>query len=206
VARSPGEAIVTSRSDDDDELPAGDFSTWLGEFAAALRGERVADVPCGGCTACCASSQFVHVAPDETDTLAHIPGELLVPAPGMPHGHVVLGYDGHGRCPMLGDEGCTIYEHRPRACRTYDCRVFAAAGVEIEGDKVLLGRRVRRWRFDHPTGADRQLHDAVRLAARRLDSEPVAVGNRTGRRPPAEIAVRAVEVVVRQSVSRRGDA
>jgi hypothetical protein len=104
---------------------------------------------------------------------------------------------------MLGDDGCTIYEHRPRACRTYDCRVFAAAGVEVESDKVLLGRRVRRWRFDHPTGADTQLHEAVRSAARHLVSEPVAVGDRRGPRPPVEVAVRAVEVVVRQSLSRR---
>ena len=37
------------------------------------------DVPCNGCTACCRSSQFVHVGPDEADTLAHIPAELLFP-------------------------------------------------------------------------------------------------------------------------------
>src|SRR5688572_9246633 len=51
------------------DLPAGDFSTWLAEFAAALDGKRAADVPCGGCTACCESSQFIHIAPDETDAL-----------------------------------------------------------------------------------------------------------------------------------------
>ena len=56
------------------------------------------------------------------------PAALRFPRPGRPKGHVVLGYDEHGRCPMLGDHGCTIYEHRPRTCRTYDCRVFAATG------------------------------------------------------------------------------
>src|SRR5262245_47949648 len=97
---------------------------------SALRGERSSDVPCGGCTACCSSSQFVLIEPDEAETLAHVPGPLLFPAPGRPDGHVLLGYDDRGRCPMLGDDGCTIYAHRPRACRTYDCRVLAAAGVD----------------------------------------------------------------------------
>src|SRR5688572_23451385 len=107
---------------DDQALAAGRFSEWLVEMQHALRGERDAAVPCDGCTACCTSSQFIHIEPDETETLAQIPRELLFPAPGSP-GHVVLGYDDHGRCPMLVDEKCSIYEHRPRTCRTYDCRV-----------------------------------------------------------------------------------
>ena len=187
----------------DEVLPAGDFSAWFGEFTAALRGERSADVPCGGCTACCASSQFVHVAPDETDTLAHIPGELLVPAPGMPEGHVVLGYDEQGRCPMLRDDGCSIYEHRPQACRTYDCRVFAATGVEVDDDKALLADRVRRWRFDHPTAVDVQLHESVRSAVRLVVQAERPAGDRNAPARPAEIAVRAIEVVERQSRSSR---
>ena len=69
---------------EDAPLNAGNFSTWLAEMQAALRGERDADVPCDGCTACCTSSQFVHIAPDETDTLAHISSDLLFPAPGLP--------------------------------------------------------------------------------------------------------------------------
>ena len=133
---------------------AGDFSAWLDEMLGALRGERAADVPCAGCTACCTSSQFVHIEPDETDTLAHIPPELLFPAPLAPRGHVVLGYDERGHCPMLVDDQCSIYEHRPRTCRTYDCRVFPAAGIEIGG---------RRQGRDRPPGAAL----AVQLSERR---------------------------------------
>ncbi|MDQ3896986.1 MAG: hypothetical protein M3326_07025, partial [Actinomycetota bacterium] len=84
---------------DGEELPAGDFSSWLVEMRGALRGENPATVPCGGCTACCRSSKFIHIGPDETDTLAHIPPELVFPAP-RPRGHFVLGYDEHGHCPM----------------------------------------------------------------------------------------------------------
>ncbi len=74
----------------------------------AIRGERGSEVPCGSCTACCTSSQFVHIGPDETDTLARIPAALLFPAPRQPPGHVLLGYDERGHCPMLVDGRCSI--------------------------------------------------------------------------------------------------
>jgi hypothetical protein len=152
--------------DEGQELAAGDFSVWLDEMQAALRGERDADVPCDGCTACCTSAQFVHIGPAETATLSHIPRELLFPAPLHPRGHLVLGYDEHGHCPMLVDNRCSIYEHRPIACRTYDCRVFPASGLDPgDDDKPLIAERARRWRFSYPTPHDRALHDAVRAAA-----------------------------------------
>ena len=137
-----------------DELAAGDFSAWLAEMRGALRGEHDAGVPCNGCTACCTSSQFIPIAAHETDTIAHIPKELLFPAPRMP-GHYVLGYDARGHCPMLIDDVCTIYENRPRTCRTYDCRVLAAADVALDEDaKAAIAERVARWRFSHPTAED----------------------------------------------------
>jgi uncharacterized protein len=159
--------VADADSTEQEDLPAGEFSAWLGDMQSALRGERGSDVPCNGCTACCTSSQFVPIGPDETETLSHIPGELLFAAPLLPAGHVILGYDERGHCPMLVDGRCSIYEHRPRTCRTYDCRVFAAAGLEIEDrDKALIAERVRRWRFDYPTELDRSRRDAVRAAAR----------------------------------------
>jgi len=77
----------------DEPLTAGRFSVWLRDMEATLRGERDSDVPCNGCTACCEASQFVHVEPDEADALTHIPAELLFPAPRLPAGHMVMGYD-----------------------------------------------------------------------------------------------------------------
>jgi hypothetical protein len=162
---------------------------------SALAGERDAEVPCGSCTACCRSSQFVHIAPDETETLARIPRQLLFPAPRRPRGHMVLGYDERGHCPMLLDGKCSIYEHRPRACRTYDCRVFAAAGVDVAvDDKALIAERARRWRFRTAGNDDNLRLAAIRAAAtflqrhvRELPGE-VVPGNAT------ELAVRAVEI------------
>ena len=170
----------------DRELPAGDFASWVTEMQTAIRGERDSDVPCDGCTACCTSSQFVHIEPDETATLARIPAELLFPAPRLTRGHVIMGYDERGHCPMLVDDTCSIYEDRPRACRIYDCRIFAATELPIDGDeKQLIAERVARWRFTHPTQADRDRHDAVRAATRDLQAR--------GERNPTEIAVRAIE-------------
>jgi Fe-S-cluster containining protein len=180
-------------SDGDDDLAAGEFSAWLTAMQAALRGERDADVPCDGCTACCTSSHFVHIEPDETDTLAHIPSALLFPAPRLPRGHVLLGYDERGRCPMLVDDACSIYEDRPRTCRTYDCRVLPAAGLEInDAEKELINRRARRWRFSHPTTADRARHDAVRRAAAFLDEHRRELPADSVPASPTQLAVLAI--------------
>lgn len=154
------------------DLPAGGFSPWLRRIRVGLVEEDGADVPCGECSACCTTSHFVHVRPEETQTLARIPQELLFPAPALPAGNVLLGYDEQGRCPMLTDGWCSIYEHRPLTCRTYDCRVFAAAGITADSD--LITGQARRWKFRHPTQDDRDQHAAVRPAARFVRSESSA--------------------------------
>ena len=160
----------------DGELPAGDFTKWLSTMQPALRGETDADVPCGTCSACCTSSQFVPIGPDETDTLARIPAELLFPAPRLAKGHYVLGYDEHGHCPMLADGRCSIYEHRPRTCRTYDCRIFAATGLDIDADdetKGPIAQQVTRWQFTYPTDDDHRRQHAVRTAVRSVRATSV---------------------------------
>jgi Fe-S-cluster containining protein len=151
---------------DEHLLDAGVFSEWLAGMQAAIRGEAESDVPCGSCTACCRSSHFVHIEPDETGALTRIPVALQFPAPRLPPGNVLMGYDEHGHCPMLTDTGCSIYEDRPRTCRTYDCRLFAAAGVTLEeAEKAEINERVAQWRFRYPAPADREREAAVRAAA-----------------------------------------
>jgi uncharacterized protein len=179
--------------DDERDLPAGDFSVWMIEIQAARRGERGSDVPCGSCTACCTASQFIHIGPDEVDTLARIPAALLFPAPRLPRGHVVLGYDERGHCPMLIDDKCSIYEHRPRTCRTYDCRVFSAAGIEPDDDKMLVARQTRRWRFDFGSDDDRNAHDAVRAAAAFVRRNDV-LADGAGAPGATELALLALEL------------
>jgi hypothetical protein len=175
------------------QLLAGDFSAWLVETQAAIRGERASDVPCGTCTACCTSSQFIHIGPDEVDTLAHIPNDMLFPAPRMPRGHVLMGYDERGHCPMLVDNQCTIYEHRPRTCRTYDCRVFPASGLVPDVDKIAIANQVTRWRFTYPTDDDRTRHRAVRTAAHYLREHPEASPGGASPQSATQRAVQAIE-------------
>jgi Fe-S-cluster containining protein len=181
---------------DEQTRPAGDLGAWVRAMHAALRGDRDAEVRCGGCTACCQASQFVAIEPDETDSLAHIPRELLFPAPRRPRGHVLLGYDERGRCPMLGDGGCTIYAHRPRACRTYDCRIFPATGVEPDPASPVSGP-ARSWRFD-PAGPESPAgsaaaQQALRAAAAFLVEHPEALPGPGGAPNPTAHAVLAVE-------------
>jgi len=145
---------------------AGRFSDWLDAIQGAIRTGETSDVPCGSCTACCTSSQFVHIAPDEGDALGAIPADVLFPAPRLPDGHVLMGYDENGHCPMLVDGACSIYEHRPRTCRSYDCRVFAASGLELdEPAKSAINHQVRRWQFQLVDSTDRAALAAVRSAA-----------------------------------------
>ncbi|MEZ5219337.1 MAG: YkgJ family cysteine cluster protein [Ilumatobacteraceae bacterium] len=155
--------------------PAGRVTEWLDDF----RGRRTsaggpgADVPCGDCVACCRSAYFIHVGPDEHEARRAIPAGLLVAAPGLPPGHHVIGFDRAGRCPLLSDSGCTIYDARPATCRDFDCRVFAAtAVVPSEPAKVELRRRTERWAFDVSAPADRDRLAAMRAAARFLEAHP----------------------------------
>jgi Fe-S-cluster containining protein len=185
--------VTTAEESAQSALAAGDFSMWLTAMQGALRGENGSDVPCDGCTACCTSSQFVHIEPDEIDTLSHIPAELLFAAPRLPPGHVLLGYDERGHCPMLKEGRCSIYDHRPRTCRTYDCRVFPAAGIDGDEDKVQIRRRARRWEFAFPTVTDRIEHEAVRAAADFLARDRELVHSSPGANQ-TELAVLAIEI------------
>jgi len=147
------------------DLAAGDFSDWL----EAARSGAPADVPCGECNGCCRSFYFIHIEPDETAALARIPAELLFPAPGRSPGHRVMGHDQFGCCPMLVDGACTIYEHRPRTCRVYDCRLFAATNMAAgESDKQLINARARRWHFDDSGPASVSRQKAMLAASRFL--------------------------------------
>ena len=185
--------VSNSRDNRPRDLAAGAFGAWLEEMRAALAHEADADVPCGDCSACCSTSHFVHVGPEEADALAHIPADLRFPAPGMPAGHQVLGYDQRGRCPLLDGGGrCTIYEHRPLTCRTYDCRVFAAAAIDADRDEIA--RRARRWRFACPAPRDAAALAAVGAAARWVRGHAAAFPGGAVPDDPAQLAVLAVKV------------
>ena len=146
-------------------IPAGDFSSWLHHARDALLNGTGTDVPCGECTACCRSSYFIHIGLDETKALERIPKKALAALPNQSKEHVFLGHDKTGTCPMLVESQCSIYEDRPKTCRSYYCRNFAAAGITAGDEKPRINERVARWRFNYPTGQDREEHEAVQAAA-----------------------------------------
>lgn len=121
------------------------------------------DVPCGDCVGCCVSGYSVQLRPEDHRARAQIPAELLVSPPGFPAGHLTVQPKSDGLCPMLHAGRCTIYHVRPQTCLDYDCRIFAAAG--IDAGKPIIDKRVREWRFSYPSDLDRREHDAVRAAA-----------------------------------------
>src|ERR1700760_3567026 len=144
------------------EIAAGDFLDWLQHFRASLLGNEGSQVPCGDCRGCCISGYSVQIRPHDAGARARIPAELLVSARGFARDELTMAARPDGTCPMLRNNECSIYEARPQTCRDYDCRVFAASGIEPGGpDKVVINRRVRQWRFSYPTELDRKAHSAV---------------------------------------------
>jgi len=150
-------------------LEAGDFKTWQKQTRTAIQNNQATNVPCGSCSACCTSSYFIHIRPDEKKTLDRIPKELLFPAKGLPKGHLVLGFDANGHCPMLKDNKCTIYQDRPLTCRRYDCRVFTASGLPAGDEKkALINQQVESWKFKFSGDDARELYSAIRKTTKFL--------------------------------------
>lgn len=176
------------------DLPAGDFSAWLRHTRNALLTDSGTEVDCGDCVGCCSSFYFIHIRPHETLTLARIPAKIPVAAPGLPKGNVLLGYDKKGLCPLLINNKCSIYEHRPLTCRNYDCRVFAAAGLVESGDKPRITQRIQQWKFSYPEQSDRDEHLAVQAAAKFIseNAECFPGGKIPGN--PSQLAILAIKV------------
>ena len=150
----------------DPMVEAGPFADWLRGAEAMLRGTGGADVPCGSCVGCCVSSYHIWLRPEDRVAYDEVPEEFLLRGRDQPAGHHLMGYRDDGRCPMLTATGCRIYADRPQTCRDYDCRIFAAAGIEAGGDaKRIINDRVRAWRFTYADAADRAAHAAIKATA-----------------------------------------
>lgn len=179
---------------DGDRIPTEGFSGWL-EATLIAGAEGVgAVVPCGECRACCTSAYFIHIGPEEKAALARIPRKLRFPAPGLPKGHVLLGYDEKGHCPMFIGNACSIYEDRPKTCRAYDCRIFTATGIAAGEDKPRIAAQAARWDFGLEDPEDRLRLRAVRAAARFLEEHANAFPKGFLPAHPTQRAVIALKV------------
>jgi len=173
-----------------DPLPPVAFGLWLHATIATLGKDVPADVPCGSCNACCRTFHQIHLRPGENRARKRLPRAYLSAANGLPPGYLLLGYTETGACPVLVDGRCTVYEDRPLVCRTYDCRMYTATGVEP--DRAEIAAQVRRWRFAYPAPEDRELHEAVLAAVRFIHSERACLPSDAARQQPIRVATLAV--------------
>ena len=171
------------------------FGAWLRATIATLDKDVPADVPCGSCNACCRTFHQIHLRPGENRARKRLPKEYLSAARGLPPGYLLLGFTEEGACPVLVGGRCTIYEDRPLVCRTYDCRMYAATGVEP--DRADIAAQVRRWRFDYPSAVDRELQKAVLAAVRFIREHRECLPSDAAREQPIRVATLAVYAYAR---------
>lgn len=190
-------------------VAAGPFSDWLRKLRRSLQGDAGMDVPCGDCVGCCVSGYSLQLRPEDYKAAARIPTTFVVSAPGFAKGNLTVRALDNGLCPMLEGGKCSIYAVRPQTCLDYDCRIFAAAGIDAGGeDKAVINQRVREWRFSYPDRTDELEHAAVRAAAAfirdRRDSFAVRVP--AGPMGIAVFAIKAYEVFLDPALGARQDA
>jgi len=179
----------------DDSVAAGPFGAWLARARAALRGEAGNEVPCGDCVGCCTSSYYIPLRPRDVAVLEQVPAAFLTKSQDHPDSHWLMGYRPNGHCPMFAGQGCSVYATRPQTCRDYDCRVFAAAGIDAGGaDKDTINRRVRAWAFTYKDDAEREAQAAVRKAAEFLRDHASLFPKGFVPATPMGIAVLAIKV------------
>ena len=188
-----------------DVVAAGPFSEWLRQMRRSLQGNQGMDVPCGDCVGCCVSAYSVQLRPEDQRAVARIPAHYLVNAPGFPAGHLTMAALPNGLCPMLESCRCSIYSVRPQTCLDYDCRIFAAAGMEAGAGKAVINKRVREWRFSYPSGDDQRDHEAVRAAAAfiRDRNESFAMRVPTAPMGIAVLAIKAYAVFLTTDIATR---
>jgi uncharacterized protein len=151
-------------SSDPQRRPAGSFGAWLAAMSSVLKGERDADVPCDGCVGCCVSFYAIALRPEDAVALAAVPARhLRLPVDGR---LALMGFREDGTCPMLEAGRCSIYADRPRTCRDYDCRIYAATGLLPDGRRPVIAERVREWRFEFSSKEEDEQFAALRRAAR----------------------------------------
>jgi hypothetical protein len=91
-----------------------------------MMGATTANVPCNGCTSCCWHPN-VDLRPDEMTSELQA---ILKPVWSETfRGHVIPKRADGGCIHLTPEGGCGVYEHRPLACRAFDCRMYSAVGM-----------------------------------------------------------------------------
>lgn len=143
--------------------PTGSVTSWLRRYRKAMLSGAGTNVPCGECTACCRSNEYIVLQADEVE---RFDGVVI-----NPDGEPSIQTLPDGRCPYLDEEkGCTIYDERPQNCRNFDCRTMLFCRT-LPGDRPLIAEAIRQWEPAYRTVEDHVTGIALRLAATALYDE-----------------------------------
>ena len=99
------------------------------------------DVPCNGCTACC-RKQIVALFPEYGDDPAILSRHV------ERDGVLILDEAENGDCVYLQDGGCSVWEHRPVLCRTFDCRQHFRDYTRAQRRRMVKAGLVSKEIFD----------------------------------------------------------
>jgi Fe-S-cluster containining protein len=127
--------------------------TWI---TAQATGDDI-NVPCGTCNACCRTARMeIDVLADEAAVIEH----TLDAA-----GNRKLAKNPDGSCVYLVEGKCSVYANRPRACRTYDCRVPNLVFGWCDGSDAIMEEAISVWApLETPTAEDVDTLVAIRMA------------------------------------------
>jgi hypothetical protein len=128
---------------------------WLAEMGASVASGKPMSVPCNGCRNCC---WFHHVPVERDENPENLP---YLDTVMQEDSSMILRKRDDGACVHLGEQGCTVYEHRPAACRTYDCRYMSLIGISHPYDD---NHSPPTWLFDVSTDESKAVIIAFRMS------------------------------------------
>ena len=172
---------------------AGPFSEWLRPCAPHSPATAAWTWPVATASAAAPrriSSRFAHTRPR---ALERIGADNLRPVPGASNGSHAHGIRRPRSLLHVRERRMLYLPHRPETCRTYDCRVFTAAGMNAGPDKSVINERIASWRFEYPSPRDHEEHRAVTAAANFIRQHPIRFPGGHVPSRPSEIAVLAVK-------------
>lgn len=174
-------------------IAAGNFGTWLSQARDALRGDGGMDVPCGDCVGCCTSGYSIFLRPHDK-AIDIVPAKVISSVAGLAYPHAKMNPLPNGHCPMFKEGKCSIYSSRPQTCLDYDCRIFAAAGIDAGPLRPVINKRIKEWRFDFTSDEERLAHSAVQQAATFITQHAEHFPDSWKTSSPSAVAVIAVKV------------
>lgn len=106
---------------------------------------RLKKLRCAGCAACCRREMLALFPEHGDDPAAYQTNPVPQVHPASGRTFTVLAQQPNGDCVYLGktpagEDGCTIHDRRPWACRQFDCRVMVRGFGDALDQAVAVSR------------------------------------------------------------------